>query len=93
MIEVCGADCTTCPDYQKTCDGCRKIQGKVYWAAMIGTDVCPIYKCVSDKKLAHCGQCDQLPCNLYFDLKDPSYSDEEHKKGIQLRVVRLKELT
>ncbi|MCL2141433.1 MAG: DUF3795 domain-containing protein [Methanimicrococcus sp.] len=92
MLTVCGADCTTCPDYQKTCEGCQKIQGKVYWAEMIGTDTCPIYKCVvSDKKLSNCGKCNQLPCKLFYDLKDPSLSDEEHVKGIQQRIDRLKE--
>jgi hypothetical protein len=92
MITVCGADCTKCPAYQDTCDGCQKIQGKVSWAALVGTDTCPIYKCVvSDKKLSHCGKCGQLPCNLYYDLKDPQLSEEEHLAGIKMRVDCLKE--
>ena len=94
MLTVCGTDCTTCPDYKKKCDGCQKIQGKVYWTKLIETDTCPIYKCVvSDKKLTHCGKCGQLPCHLFYDLNDPSYSDEEHLKGIKRRVSHLKEQT
>ena len=92
MLTVCGADCETCHEYQKTCDGCQKLQGKVVWTEMIGTDTCPIYKCaVTDKKLAHCGQCKELPCHMFFDLKDPAMTDEEHLAGTKLRVARLKE--
>jgi hypothetical protein len=91
MLNVCGADCTGCPSLNKECQGtCGAIKGKVYWAKYLGVEVCPVYACVDSKKLHNCGDCDQLPCDTWQKLKDPSMSDEQHQKSIRDRVVLLK---
>jgi len=38
-----------------------------------------------------CGQCSELPCNKFIDLKDPEISDEQHYKSIDERASRLKD--
>ncbi len=91
MIQACGANCEECPSFKKECAGCEKIKGKVYWAQYIGQDICPIYKCCQDKFLGHCGDCAELPCKMWYEIKDPSYSYEEHIQSINERVRLLKE--
>ena len=101
-ISVCGIDCAAVCDVcnknnaefaEKPCKGCNAEKGKLFWAKYLGLDTCPIYHCcVNEKQLSHCGECDQLPCDIYFNTKDPSMSDEEHRKGIEDRVGVLKAL-
>jgi hypothetical protein len=90
-FSVCGAVCAEC-DYFKNaaCVGCAAIQGKVWWASYIGASVCPVYHCVvHENHLPHCGACADLPCQLWRDLKDPAYTDEQHATNIQQRVKNL----
>jgi len=50
-----------------------------------------MYDCSINKKEFHnCGECGELPCNLFTDMKDPNMSDEEHKESITKRVNVLK---
>ena len=101
-ISVCGIDCAAvCQECNKNnaeftdkpCKGCNEAKGKLFWAKYLGLDTCPIYHCcVNEKQLRHCGECGQLPCDIYFNTKDPSYSDEEHRKAIEKRVEVLKML-
>jgi hypothetical protein len=73
------------------CKGdCETLKGKVYWAKYIGVEVCPVYQCVQDHGLKSCGDCEKLPCQLWFTLKDPSMTDAEHEKSIKDRVKLLK---
>jgi hypothetical protein len=91
MICVCGAICTDCPELHQKCEGdCETMKGKVYWAQYVGAEVCPVYKCVSEHKYSSCADCDDIPCNLWFSLKDPALTDEEHQKSIEERVKLLK---
>lgn len=43
------------------CDGCLKPDSENPFR--IGGD-CGIRTCVQDRKIAHCGQCNEFPCNL-----------------------------
>ncbi len=91
MLYCCGADCTGCPHLNKECQGdCRQNKGKVYWAKYIGVEVCPIYKCAEGRNLIDCGHCEKIPCEIWFSLKDPSMTDEQHRQSIQERVSRFK---
>lgn len=72
--------------------GCRECQGKVFHQ----TDgkACAIYECtVQEKGLIHCGQCDQLPCEIWMKIRDPKYSDEEFEENVRMRVQALKKST
>ena len=100
-ISVCGIDCAVaCFECNKMhevlrkppCRGCNTEEGKIFWTKLLNLDVCPIYTCVKDKQLRHCGECSALPCNIYFDVKDPSMTDEQHQQGIKDRVEILKQL-
>jgi hypothetical protein len=91
MLAVCGANCSECPSVNKECQGgCEAIKGKVYWAKYVGAEVCPVYACVGSKKFTDCGDCDQIPCETWVKLKDPSVSEEQHQKSIRERVELLK---
>lgn len=92
MLCVCGADCDNCHSFGKECAGCEALQGKVYWAAYLGKDVCPYYQCVRDKGLNHCGDCENIPCELWYSLKDPSMTDEQHEASVRERVDMFKRL-
>ena len=99
-ISVCGIDCAVmCEECNKhedlknnPCKGCNALEGKVFWLKYFNMDICPIYSCVKEKQLAHCGECAQLPCNIYFEMKDPASSDEQHQQSINDRVKILKSL-
>jgi hypothetical protein len=90
-LSPCGVDCTTCHLLDKCGKDCNESQGKPFYLEGIGLEVCDIYGCVRNQKnLNHCGECDELPCQIFFDWKDPDFTDEEHKKDIEQRVERLK---
>jgi len=99
-ISVCGIDCgvfcVECNKHEELqnnpCKGCNAIEGKPFWIKAFNFDVCPIYACAKDKKFNHCGECEQLPCNIYLELRDPSMSDEQHQQSINERVKVLKNL-
>ena len=92
MVTKCGCDCSECYAFEKECDGCEAICGKVFWAEEhVKQDTCPIYKCCDDRKMVNCGKCNEVPCKKWYELKDPSQSDEEHIKSINKRVKRLKQ--
>ncbi|MPM11174.1 hypothetical protein SDC9_57513 [bioreactor metagenome] len=92
-ISICGLDCSTCPEFEKQCAGCVAISGKVFWSTHFNLDKCPLHKCCTDDhSFAHCGQCDQLPCKTYFDMRDPSSTDEQHQESIKNRVEVLRGL-
>lgn len=91
MVNRCGCYCDECNSFQKECKGCHEICGKVYWAEYIGEDTCPIFKCCDEKKIDKCGRCSEIPCKKWYELKDPSLSDEEHLSSIDKRVKLLME--
>lgn len=91
MISPCGYYCEKCPHSLKGCQGCRSIKGKPWWIKHYGGKPCPIYTCLEHKSLLHCGQCEALPCQIWMDMKDPAYSEEEHQAKIKSREQRLKE--
>lgn len=92
IISACGANCLECRFYKNLCSGCFNVKGQPFWTADIFEDKnCPLYKCsLNEKGLKHCGDCGDLPCNIFSEMKDPEMSDDEHKKSIDKRVKALK---
>ena len=85
----CGAVCAECALYPKSCSGCRKIEGKVYWLQYAGGDVCKVYDCcVNQKGQRTCGECEKLPCDKF--TKDPTISDEQNEENLKKMIGRLK---
>ncbi len=91
-ISVCGIICSECLFYNNQCDSCRQVAGRPFWTEdQDQNGICPLYDCSVNKKgLNSCGECEELPCKIFLDLKDPSISDAEHKKSINQRVQNLR---
>jgi hypothetical protein len=92
LVSPCGIICDECPFYNNSCNGCKNLNGKVFWSEnFTGNGVCPMYDCaVNDKKLSNCGKCKELPCQLYHNTKDPDISEEVHQESILNRVAVLR---
>ncbi len=88
-LSCCGTECEKCGFYGDLCQGCNECQGKVFHAPK--GKACPIYACsVNKKKLRDCGQCGEVPCDIWRGTKDPRLSDEEFEKNIADRVKNLR---
>ena len=74
---MCGLDCSIC-EFKKndTCTGCHEQKSQVFWGE------CPIAKCVMDKQLSTCIECEDFPCDL---LKSFSYEEEQGDDGKRIR--------
>lgn len=90
MLARCGLDCNDCYAYPKDCTGCEAVMGKPYWTKEVGEEQCRLYRCSLDRGHTHCGKCAELPCKMWYEAKDPSWSDAEHREEIKKRVARLK---
>lgn len=95
ILSVCGAGCEGCQFFENPCKGCIAVDGKLFWAVDIFPNgICPIYNCaVNIKHYQNCGQCPELHCNLFREMKDPNMSDEEHLKSIEKRVAVLRNIS
>jgi hypothetical protein len=59
---------------------------------MMPSKICPLYDCsVNSKKFRNCGDCAELPCKMFRDMKDPNSTDEEHQKSLITRAANLRE--
>ena len=86
LAAPCGLYCGDCEIYGKQCRGCAQVQGKPFWTAQFGVEVCPLYGCcVAQKKLEHCGLCDVFPCETFNSLRDPSLSDAAAEQSLRER--------
>ena len=91
ILSACGLKCDECEFFNTTCTGCTNVTGSTFWAKeMMPNKTCPLYDCsVNKKKYHNCGDCGDLPCEMFRNMKDPNASDEEHQKSIILRVAAL----
>lgn len=91
LLSTCGLICSDCEFYGKTCDGCKAVTGQTFWAKeMMPDKTCPLYNCaVNLKSYIHCGECAELPCEMFRKMKDPDSSDEEHQQSLIDRKARL----
>ena len=91
-LSACGLLCDECEFYNKECNGCFAVNGQTFWAKeMVPDKTCPLFNCSVNVKGYHsCGGCDELPCKMFREMKDPNSSDEEHQLSLVQRVKRLK---
>lgn len=88
-LSCCGTECTKCEYYGTMCQGCNASMGKVFHAQE--GYACPIYECsIIHKKYSGCGNCKDVPCDIWRKTKDPSFSEEEFEQNIRERVNRLR---
>jgi len=90
-LSVCGLDCSKCQYFMVNCNGCKAVEGSTFWAKeFLPNKVCSLYECaVTNKGFNSCGDCKELPCKMFVELKDPNSTEEEHQKSIKERVIRL----
>jgi len=92
MLSVCGLVCDTCRAYGTVCKGCRPENGKPFWTKNEGKRFCEIFSCcIYKKKLNHCGECTEIPCQLYMQSRDPLLSEEEAERVMRERADRLRD--
>jgi hypothetical protein len=92
-LTPCGVNCSSCHLLEQCGSTCNDHEGKPFYIQGENIDACMIYKCaVLDKGYQTCAQCPDLPCQIYFDWRDPSVSEEDHAKGVQERVKQLKSM-
>ncbi|MFC1514113.1 DUF3795 domain-containing protein [candidate division KSB1 bacterium] len=90
-VPVCGYYCGDCHFLDKPCKGCMCTGGKPFWSEEMPGGLCPIYNCcVNEKKLEHCGLCEELVCKIFLGLRDPNISDEVFRKSIKDRETALR---
>ena len=76
----CGTACSLCSFREKTsCPGCRPLGGKMFW----GT--CGLAACCIERKLEHCGQCAEFPCE---QLKEYSFDSKHGDNGRRIENIR-----
>lgn len=94
ITSMCGLICTDCIAFPGECRGCLAVEGKPYWTSDVTPNgICPLYDCaVHQKEYHHCGDCPELPCQMFVGLKDPAISDAEHQKLLKKRVANLRKL-
>jgi hypothetical protein len=79
----CGIYCGTCEHLGKICRGCGYVEGKPFWTAELKMELCPLYDCCMHKKrLEHCGECTELPCELFRNFHDPALTPQEAQKAV-----------
>ena len=95
MLSACGLICSECEFFGKQCNGCHAVKGQTFWALEhMPSKVCPLYGCsVNDKNFRDCGDCAEVPCKMFREMKDPNSTEEEHLQGLVDRVERLKNVT
>jgi hypothetical protein len=90
-ISACGIKCEVCEFFNKSCTGCIHVKGSPFWAKEIVGGVCPLYDCaVNSMGYKNCGECSDLPCQMFLEMKDPNSTEEEHQASILTRVLRLR---
>ena len=81
QLAYCGLDCGNCEwRERKSCPGCQAAAGEMFWGQ------CALATCCIGKGLAHCGRCDEFPCE---QLKAFSFSESENGDNGQ-RIENLK---
>lgn len=92
-ISFCGTICSDCEYYQNECKGCSGVDGRPFWIQYVEQDTCKIYDCCANKKkVAHCGKCNELPCDYYFDTVDPNITEEQRRECLKKQIEMLKSL-
>lgn len=92
VLSACGLICDECEFYGQECSGCIAVKGQTFWAKeMMPDKTCPLFNCsVNEKGYKSCGDCVELPCKMFREMKDPNSSDAEHQISLKQRVERLK---
>ena len=90
-LSCCGTKCKECYCYGSVCKGCNETEGRVFF--MPEGKACPIYECsIHKNRFEHCGNCEQLPCSIWRETRDPKFTDEEFEASIRNRMNALNKM-
>lgn len=89
-LSPCGIDCDACTMKEQCGEGCQQTIGKPFYIKDFGVPCCPMYSCAKGKEYNTCGECKEVPCNKFYEWRDPSMTEEEHKQTVLSNVARLK---
>ncbi|UCH03310.1 MAG: DUF3795 domain-containing protein, partial [Candidatus Bathyarchaeota archaeon] len=71
LLAPCGLYCLTCKflnrETKPSCLGCNAQGGNPFWGK------CKVYKCASEHNINHCGDCEDIPCDLFINQFDPAH--------------------
>ena len=72
--------------------GCIAVKGQTFWARdMMPNHTCPLFNCaVNEKGFRNCGDCAELPCKMFREMKDPDSTEEAHQLSLIQRTERLR---
>lgn len=92
LISCCGLRCDACEFFGKTCQGCCQVKGQTFWALeLMPGKTCPLFQCaVNERGHSSCGECPEIPCKTFREMKDPNSTEEEHQRMLAVRVSLLK---
>jgi len=80
LAAKCGINCGECSYKDKFgCPGCQKANGKIFWGE------CRLAKCVIDKGLNYCYECDDFVCDL---LKEFAFDKEQGDNGKRIENLK-----
>ena len=90
-LSPCGIDCGECK-LREACGGsCHESCGKPFYIKDFPVDVCPMYDCAVNKNgYKTCAECPELPCQVFYEWRDPSMTEEEHRRAVDANVLALK---
>lgn len=90
-LSCCGSDCAVCSFHGNVCAGCNEACGRVFHAP--AGKACPIYACcVGKHRFATCGDCPELPCNIWRATRDPNLTDAAFEASVECRVGNLRQV-
>lgn len=82
-ISSCGIDCDACKfKNENNCESCRIVapKGQCVWSGR-----CELFDCATEKKLPHCGKCDNFPCQKLIDAHK---NENPNGNGIEIENLR-----
>ncbi|HHT42051.1 MAG TPA: DUF3795 domain-containing protein [Firmicutes bacterium] len=89
-VGACGCICSDCRAFGTDCGGCFAIAGKPVWLPEVNLEVCDFYECsVLDRGFKHCGECSEIPCNKFWENKNPAWTEEQHRQIVEERTKLL----
>ena len=91
QLSVCGLTCDECEHFGNRCKGCRQVNGQTFWALeMMPNKTCPLADCAQHQRGYYsCGECAELPCATFREMKDPAATEQEHAEALVRRVELL----
>ncbi len=77
---VCGLFCGSCTYLGNRCGGRDNVKEKPFWTELIGIGTAPVYdRCVNTRHYGRCGECSELLCDNYHQVKTRVISDLQIK--------------